>query len=214
MKVEIWSDVICPFCYIGKRRFEHALEKFAHKDDVELIWHSFELDPERKSEPGKSIHQMLAEKKGWTIEQAKEMNDHVTKMAKEVGLTYDFDKAIPVNTFKAHRISHLAAQHNVQNEMEELLFSSYFTKGVNIDEDNSLISLADKVGIDSKETEKMLKSDKYSHDVRQDEAEAREIGISGVPFFVFDRKYAVSGAQPEDVFLRTLEKVWGEATTS
>jgi|SRR6185312_5495663 len=214
MKVEIWSDVICPFCYIGKRRFELALEKFTHKDDVEIVWHSFELDPERKSAPGKSIHQMLAEKKGLSIEQAKEMNDHVTKMAKEVGLTYDFDKAIPVNTFNAHRISHLAAKHNVQNEMEELLFSSYFTKGLNIDDANSLISLANQVGIDFKETEQVLRNGDYNEDVKQDEEEAREIGISGVPFFVFDRKYAISGAQPEDVFIRTLEKVWEERSVS
>ena len=214
MKIEIWSDVICPFCYIGKRRFEYALEKFSHKDEVEIVWHSFELDPKRESVPGKSIHQMLAEKKGWSIEQAKEMNDHVTKMAKEVGLTYDFDKAIPVNTFNAHRISHLAAKHNVQNEMEELLFSSYFTNGVNIDDANSLVSLANQVGIDSKETEQVLKNDEYSEDVRLDEEDARELGISGVPFFVFDRKYAISGAQPEDVFIRTLEKVWEEGTVS
>ncbi len=214
MKVEIWSDVICPFCYIGKRRFEHALEKFSHKDEVEIVWHSFELDPERESVPWKSIHQIFAEKKGWSVEQAKEMNDHVTKMAKEVGLTYDFDKAIPVNTFNAHRISHLAAKHNVQNEMEELLFSSYFTKGLNIDDANSLVSLANQVGIDSKETEQVLKNSNYSEDVRQDEEEAKEIGINGVPFFVFDRKYAISGAQPEDVFIRTLEKVWEERTAS
>lgn len=214
MKVEIWSDVICPFCYLGKRRFEHALEKFSHKDKVEIVWHSFELDPESKSEPGKSIHQLLAEKKGWSIEQAKEMNDHVTKMAKEAGLTYNFDKAIPVNTFNAHRISHLAAKHNVQNEMEELLFSSYFTKGINIDDANSLISLAGQVGIASKETEQVLKQAEYGDDVRQDEEEAREIGINGVPFFVFDRKYAISGAQPEDVFIRTLERVWEESKVS
>lgn len=214
MKVEIWSDVICPFCYIGKRRFEHALAKFAHKDEVEIVWHSFELDPERESVPGKNIHQLLAEKKGWSVEQAKEMNDQVAKMAKEVGLTYDFDKAIPVNTFNAHRISHLAAKHNVQNEMEELLFSSYFTKGINIDDANSLVSLAGQVGIDSKETEQVLKENKYGDDVRQDEEEAREIGINGVPFFVFDRKYAISGAQREDVFIRTLEKVWEESKVS
>jgi predicted DsbA family dithiol-disulfide isomerase len=214
MKVEIWSDVICPFCYIGKRRFENALGKFGHKDKVEIIWHSFELDPERKSVPEMSIHKMLAEKKGWSVEQAKQMNDHVTEMASEVGLKYDFDKAIPVNTFNAHRISHLAAKHNVQNEMEELLFSSYFTKGVNIDDENSLIALTNQVGIDSKETEQVLKDNVYSSDVRQDEEEAREIGINGVPFFVFDRKYAISGAQPEDVFIRTLEKVWEESKVS
>lgn len=213
MKVEIWSDVVCPFCYIGKRRFENALKRFKHKDEVEIIWHSFELDPERQYIPGKNIHQMLADKKGWSLEQAKQMNAHVTEMAKEEGLIYDFDKAVPVNTFNAHRISHLAAKHKKQNEMEELLFSSYFTKGINIDDKSSLVHLSESIGIQSKEAELVLKGDAYGQEVRNDEEEARQIGINGVPFFVFDRKYAISGAQPEDIFLRTLEKVWGEAHT-
>ena len=210
MKVEIWSDVVCPFCYIGKRRFEKALEKFEHKDEVEVVWHSFELDPEREYVPGKTIHQMLAEKKGWTLEQAKEMNDRVSRMAKEVGLTYDFDKAVPANTFNAHRIAHLAAKHKVQARMEELLFSSYFTKGLNIDSEETLAELANEAGINRQEAERVLQSDEYALAVRGDEAEAGQLGITGVPFFVFNRKYAVSGAQAEGIFLQTLNALWKE----
>ena len=124
IKVEIWSDVMCPFCYIGKRKFENALSQFAHKDEVEIEWKSFQLDPTIVTDASKTVHQFLAERKGISPEQARQMNDRVTNMAKEVGLTYHFDKAIVANSFDAHRFSHLAKQHGVQNESEEVLFAS------------------------------------------------------------------------------------------
>jgi predicted DsbA family dithiol-disulfide isomerase len=207
MKIEIWSDVMCPFCYIGKRRFEAALEQFAHKKEVEITWKSFQLDPDMKTIPGKSINEYLAERKGWPIDYAKQMNERVTDMAKEVGLNYDFDKAVVANSFDAHRLTHLAKKHLVQDKVEEALFSAYFTEGKNIADHQVLIDLGAKAGLDKEEVEKMLESDLYSEGVKKDVGEAHQFGIRAVPNFVIDRKYTVSGAQPTEVFLETLNKI-------
>src|SRR5687767_543627 len=131
MKVEIWSDLVCPFCYIGKKQFENGLAAFTHNSQVEIKWRSFQLDPSMQYEPGKTIQEVLAEKKGITVDQAKQLNNRVSESARQVGLEYNLDKAIPANTFHAHRLSHLAAQFNLQNEMEERLFKAYFTEGKN-----------------------------------------------------------------------------------
>lgn len=210
MLIEIFSDIMCPFCYIGKRRFENALEKADFKNDIRVIWKSYQLAPEMKTDPSKNIHQYLAEHKNISIDKAKELNQYVTDMAKESGLIYDFSKAIPANSFNAHRLSHFALKHNKQKEAEELLFKSYFTEGKNIDDLTTLADIAAEAGLDRSEALNVLKSGAYAEEVENDQREAFEIGVRGVPFFVFNRRYAVSGAQPEEVFLNTLNKSYEE----
>lgn len=208
MIVEIWSDVVCPFCYMGKRKFEIALEQFQQRDEVQVIWHSFQLDPAAKRIPGKDIHDYLAAKYGRDREWAKERNDEVAAKAKEVGLEYNFDKAIPVNTFDAHRLIHLAVAHGLQGKAEERVFAAYFTEGKDIGDFTTLVSLGVEIGLDPEEVQTMLASTDYADSVKSDIEEAESLGINGVPFFVFDRKYAVSGAQPSHLFLETLHQVW------
>ena len=211
MKVEIWSDVMCPFCYIGKRKFENALAKFDQKDKVEVTWKSFQLNPEMKTEPGKNINQYLAEAKGWSLDEAKAMNNRVTGMAKEVGLNYDFDKAVVANSFDAHRFVQLAKKEGKGDAAEERLFKAYFTEGKNIADHNTLSTLASEIGMDGKEVETMLSGNENTEAVLADVKEAEQIGVRGVPFFVIDRKYAISGAQPEETFLKALNQALDES---
>jgi predicted DsbA family dithiol-disulfide isomerase len=210
MKIEIWSDVMCPFCYIGKRRFEASMAAFGNSQNIEIEWKSFLLNPELQTDPSKNIHQFLAEHKGISLEEAKGMNDYVANMAAEVGLKFDFDKAIPANSFNAHRFLHYTKIYGKQNEAEEALFKAYFTEGKNIDDANTLTEIAVTLGLDTEELAKDMSSDAFFQDVVMDVQEAREIGVRGVPFFVFNRKYAISGAQTLDVFVETLEKSFGE----
>ncbi|MDB5122662.1 MAG: disulfide bond formation protein DsbA [Mucilaginibacter sp.] len=210
MKVEIWSDVMCPFCYIGKRRFEDALGQFAQKDKIEIEWKSFQLNPGLVTDPEIKIDEYLADKKGWGLEQAKQMNTHVTQMAAEAGLTYNFDKAVVANSFNAHRVSHLAKKHGLGVAMEEQLFKAYFTDGKNIDDKETLVGLGSEIGLDTAEIKQTLETSAYADDVRRDIAEAQYLGIQGVPFFVMNGKYAVSGAQAVPVFEQTLEKAFDE----
>ncbi len=210
MKVEIWSDVMCPFCYIGKRKFEDALAQFLHKDKVQLVWKSFQLAPELKTQPDKNIHQFLSEYKGMSVEQAKGMNDNLTGLAKQVGLVYNFDTSIVANSFNAHRFTHFAKQYGKQNKAEELLFRSYFTDGENIDDYPTLIQLGAEIGLDTAALKTALEMGSYADDVKTDIYEARKAGVRGVPFFVFNRKYAISGAQESRTFLETLEKAFEE----
>lgn len=208
MKIEIWSDVVCPFCYIGKRKFEVALSDFKHANELEIIWKSYQLSPQMKTVPGKSIHQYLSEHKRISLEEATTLNNQVADWARQAGLQYNFDKAIPANTFMAHRFSHLARAQGVQNEAEEKLFSTYFTEGKNIDDVDTLAQIGAEIGIDAGLVKSTLKSDEYAEAVRNDIQEAYRLGLRGVPFFVFDRKYSVSGAQDSIVFLNTLEKAY------
>ncbi|MDN3580965.1 DsbA family oxidoreductase [Mucilaginibacter flavus] len=210
MKVEIWSDVMCPFCYIGKRRFEEALEQFEHKDEVEIEWKSFQLNPDMKTDPTININQYLADAKGWTLDYAEQMNNHVTQMAAEVGLSYDFDKAVVANSFKAHRFSHLAKKRGLGDKAEEALFNGYFTQGLNIDDNETLLKLGAAIGLDAAEVQQVLESDTYADAVKHDIAEAQYLGIRGVPFFVMNNKYGVSGAQAVPVFQETIEKSFAE----
>ncbi len=210
MKVEIWSDVMCPFCYIGKRKFEHALEKFPYKNEVEIVWKSFQLAPDMKTDPTKSISQYLAESKGWTLDHAKQMNDHVSKMAAEVGLEFNFDKAIPANSFDAHRFSHFAAKNGLQDAAEEKLFKAYFTEGKDTSDKNTLLEIAAEIGLNPEKTRTILNGNEFAENVLEDIHEAQMLGVQGVPFFVLDRKYAVSGAQPTEIFSQTLEKAWAD----
>ncbi|ALI98672.1 DsbA family oxidoreductase [Rufibacter tibetensis] len=210
MKVEIWSDVVCPFCYIGKRRFEKALEAFPAKEKVEVVWRSFQLDPDLKFVPGQSVHEYLGKRKGGTTADGKKMNDQMAAMAKEVGLNYDFDKAIINNTFDAHRLIHLAKNHQKQDEMKERLFEAYYTQGKNVGDLDTLVQLGEEVGLDGAEIRQALQSDAYAQEVQQDIYQAQQVGVRGVPFFVFNNKYAVSGAQPTELFQEVLDKVWDE----
>lgn len=208
MKIEIWSDVACPFCYIGKRRFETALAEFEHRDEVEVIWKSFQLDPEAQYSPGQTIYDHLAERKGWSPAQARETSAHVTEMARGEGLHYDFDHLVPANTFDAHRLAHLAAQHGWQDQAEERLFTAYFTEGKNIADPAVLGQLGVEIGLKSSEVSQMLASEEGSAAVQADIAEAQVLGIRGVPFFVFNRQYTVSGAQASGGFLQALQQAW------
>jgi predicted DsbA family dithiol-disulfide isomerase len=210
MKVEIWSDIVCPFCYIGKREFETALNNFTAKDKVEIVWRSFQLDPGLKQIPGQPVYAYMAKRKGIGLPEAKEMYDYMADRAKTVGLLYNFDKAIINNTMDGHRLSHYAADFGKQNEIEEKLFAAYYTEGKDIGELETLVKIGESVGLEGEKVRTMLQSDKYRQDVLQDQQTAQQLGVNGVPFFVFDNRYAVSGAQPSDVFRQVLEKTWEE----
>jgi predicted DsbA family dithiol-disulfide isomerase len=207
MKVEIWSDVMCPFCYIGKRKFEQALGQFPGNAAVEVEWKSFQLNPDMQTDPSKSINDYLAEHKGIPVARAKEMNERVTEMAAEVGLTYRLDNAVVANSFDAHRLSHFAKKYGKQDAVEELLFKAYFTEGKNTADHETLVSLAEEAGLQGEEVRSMLSGTDYSDEVNRDIYEASQVGARGVPFFVFDNRYAVSGAQPSEIFLQVLNKV-------
>jgi predicted DsbA family dithiol-disulfide isomerase len=208
MKVEIWSDVMCPFCYIGKRKFEAALENFESRNEVEVVWKSFQLNPALKTNPSKSVVSHLAESKGWTMEYANNSVNYVTEMAKNVGLDYHFEKAVVANSFDAQRLVHMAKQKGKSDLAEELLFKAYFTEGKNTADHDTLAELGTKIGLDAAEVKKMLEGPDFKSEVNNDILEAEQIGVSGVPFFVIDRKYAVSGAQDPSVFLNALTKAW------
>ncbi|GAB3794191.1 DsbA family oxidoreductase [Spirosoma humi] len=210
MDVEIWSDIMCPFCYIGKRKFEHALGQFAHKDQVNIVWKSFQLNPDMKTEPDKTINQYLAEVKGWSLAEAKQMNDRVTAMAREVGLSYDFDKAVVANSWDAHRLIQLAKQHGLGDAAEERLFKAYFTEGRDTSDHATLLELGLEIGLDKVAVEQLLSSHQFAEAVKQDVYEAQQVGARGVPFFVLNRRYAVSGAQQPETFLGALETAWAE----
>jgi len=210
MKIEIWSDVVCPFCYIGKRKFEKALEGFDQKDQVEIEWKSFQLDPEMAPVKGITVHQYLADRKGVSLEKGKEMNDYMSGIAKEVGLEYNFEKAVISNTLNAHRLLHYAKTKGVQQEAKERLFASYYTMGRDLGDLDTLGLIAQEIGLDPVVVSTMLDSDEFINEVKIDQYHASQIGVQGVPFFVFNNKYAVSGAQPSSVFSEVLEKVWQE----
>lgn len=210
MTVEIWSDVMCPFCYIGKRKFEAALAQFSQREQVEIVWKSFQLNPDLETDTSKSVQQSLAESKGWTLEQAGEAMSYVVNMAKSVGLTYHFEKAVVANSFDAHRFSHLAKKHGLQDAAEERLFATYFIEGKNTADHEVLTQIGIEIGLDADEVKKVLAGNDFTADVEKDIEEARQFRISGVPFFVFNRKYAVSGAQDSKVFLETLQKAFAD----
>ncbi|MBN8701442.1 MAG: DsbA family oxidoreductase [Bacteroidetes bacterium] len=207
MRVEIWSDVLCPFCYIGKRKFENALQQFKQKDSVIVEWKSYQLDPEFVSGDAKSYVDYLATRKGFSLQQVNQMFGNVTEMAQSVGLNYRFDNAIVANSHKAHQLTHLAKKHRKESEIEEALFSAHFIEGKDIGNEDILIAIAKSSGIDEQEAKTALQSNLYANDVAKDIEEATKLGVQGVPFFVFNRTYAVSGAQDSNVFLKTLEKV-------
>jgi predicted DsbA family dithiol-disulfide isomerase len=209
-KVEIWSDVMCPFCYIGKRKFEAALAQFPGRENVEIVWKSFQLQPDMKTDPTKNSIQHLAESKGWTMEYTRQAVANVVNMAKEVGLNYDFDKAVVANSFDAHRLSHYANSLGKGDAMEEALFKAYFIDGKNTADYVVLTALAVGIGLNEASVREVLQTNRFSDEVRKDIYESTQIGVSGVPFYLFNDKYAVSGAQDSKVFLQTLTKAYSE----
>lgn len=210
MKVEIWSDIICPYCYIGKRKFEAALAQFPHKDHIQVEWKSFQLAPDLKTQPNKNAFLYMGGERGKSVEQTQKMTSWVTQMAMQAGLTYNFDNTVAANTFNAHRFAHFAKQYGKQNEAEELLFRSFFTDGKNIDDYQALIQLGAEIGLDTIALKTALENNSYANNVEADIYEAQQIGVSGVPFFVFNRKLAVSGVQESATFIETLEKTYPE----
>ena len=206
LKVQIWSDIMCPFCYIGKRRIEEALSQFEHKEAVAIEWKSFELDAGFIPSPDDNLIEHLAEKYRKDTDWAQTMVDNMTQNAKTAGLDFHFEKAVLANSHNAHRLLHLAKKYNLSNELEELLFKAYLTDGKDLNNLDTLAELGIAVGLDAEAVAQVLHSDAYSKEVKQDIQQANAIGVQGVPFFVFYNKYAISGAQPTTAFLQTLEK--------
>ena len=204
LTVEIWSDVVCPWCYIGKRRFEAALADFPH--EVETVWRSFELDPGAPATREHTATAHLAAKYGMSVEQAQASHAQMTELAAAEGLEYHFETARGGNSFDAHRLIHLAAAHGLQAEAQERVMRAYFTEGVAIGDREQLVALAADLGLDADESRGVLESDAYADAVREDEHLAQRIGIQGVPFFVLGRRYGVSGAQPAEILVQALEK--------
>ena len=210
MKVEIWSDIMCPFCYIGKRKFEAALAQFAGRDTVELSWRSFQLDPELKAPIGTNVYQYLADRKGQTLAWSQAAHAHVTQAAAAVGLSYNYDRAVVANSFDAHRLIQFAKTQGLDDAAEERIFRAYFTEGCDIADQATLLRLGNEIGLETAALKAVLEGDAYAMEVREDCDTAAELGARGVPFFVFDRKYGVSGAQEPATFLQVLEKSHAE----
>jgi predicted DsbA family dithiol-disulfide isomerase len=206
MRIEIWSDVICPWCYIGKRRFEAALAAFPHKEEVTVIWRSFELDPKSPSRYSETLIEMLSRKYHVSLQEAENMNARVSSLAKEVGLDYRLSEARPGNTFDAHRLLHLAASRQIGDKAMERLMHAYFSEALPVGDRAALANLAPEFGISSNEALAMFESDAFVEAVRADEMRASALGISGVPFFVIDGKIGISGAQPVEVFAEALKE--------
>lgn len=210
LPVHVWSDIACPWCWIGKRRLEQALSRFAARDAVELTFHSFELDPSAKTNQEGTYAERLARKYRRTVEQAQQMIDDMTARAAADGVTIDFTRVQATNTFDAHRLLHFAREHGKQVELKERVMKAYFEEGLLVSDHDTLVRLASDVGLDGDAARGVLASDAYARAVRTDENEAAELGVSGVPFFVIGR-YGVSGAQPPEVLLEVFEKAREEA---
>jgi predicted DsbA family dithiol-disulfide isomerase len=208
--VEIWSDIACPWCYVGKRRFEAALAQFEHRDDVNVTWRSFELDPTAPAERTGDRAERLAEKYGMTVEQARAAEQRLTDVAAGEGLPFRFDIARGGNTFDGHRLVHLAETRGLQDEMKERLLRAYFTEGELMSDHDTLVRLAAEVGLDEQEVRELLAGDRYADVVRADERTAGELGISAVPTFVIDRQLGASGAQPPEALLDLLRQGWAK----
>jgi len=206
--VEIWSDIACPWCYVGKRRFEAALAAFEHADDVEVTWRSFELDPGAPAERAVSGAENLAEKYGMSLEQAQAMNAQMTEVAAGEGLEFHFERQRGGNTFDAHRLVHLAAEHGKQDAMKERLMRAYFTEGELMSDAATLARLAGEAGLPEAEVRELLAGDRFADAVRDDERTGAALGIRGVPFFVVDRKFGASGAQPPEALGQLLRHAW------
>jgi predicted DsbA family dithiol-disulfide isomerase len=211
MQVEIWSDVVCPWCYLGKRRFERALESFDHRDEVSVVYRSFELDPSAPAEVSTPTVELLASKYGMTAEQARDAQLQMEQRAAGDGLEFRMSDLRSGNTRDAHRLLHLAKERGRQAELAERLHRAYFTEQASIFDHASLTGLAVEAGLDRDEVTRVLASDEYGDAVDTDEAMAQALGATGVPLFVIDRRYGISGAQPPEVIVRALDQAWADA---
>lgn len=207
MKIEIWSDIMCPFCYIGKRHLENAMSAFPD-EQFEIEWKSFQLDPTIVPQPGKNVYEYLAERKGMSVEESKQMHAGVVERAAEVGLDYHFEKAVISNSLTAHRLIQLAKTNGLGDAIEETFFKAYFTDGRDLNDESTLVELSVSVGLNALDVKEVLQDETlFAQAVNHDISEAQQIGVRGVPFFVFDRKYAISGAQPITHFEQTIQEV-------
>ncbi len=211
MRIEVWSDVVCPWCYIGKRRLEAALERFPHRDDVEVVWRSFQLDPSAPEGETHALLPTLAAKYGRSLEEARAMVRQVEETAAGEGLRYRLADGVGGNTLLAHELLHLAAEHGLQGEMKERLLRAYFEEARSVFDVDSLVPLAAEVGLDEAEVRAALADSRHRTAVLEDAGTARALGAAGVPFFVVDRRYAAAGAQPADLLLQLLERAWADA---
>lgn len=211
MKIDVWSDIACPFCFIGKSTLDKSLANFAHSDDVVVTYHSYILNPAAPVEPDYDLYGYLANKFQTSREEAKSMNDQLTARAAELGAQWHMGKVIPSNTRDAHRLLHFALANGKQSELADRLFRAYFSEGLNVALPDVLVELATEVGLDGEQARAVLVSDEYSDAVDSDSRAAAGLGVTGVPFFVIDNKYGISGAQPEAVFDEALQNAWNEA---
>ncbi len=209
MQIEIWSDVICPWCYIGKRRFEQALAAFPQRDQVQVIWRSFELDPKAPRQYPGTLEEMLAHKYNVSPQQAAGMNARVTGIAQEAGLEYRLSQARPGNTFDAHRLLHYAESKGLGDRATERMMQAYFSEALPVGERAALARLAPEFGVTEAEALTLLEGNDYADAVRADEQRATELGISGVPFFAFNGQFGISGAQPLETFAEALREAAG-----
>ena len=210
MKVNIWSDIRCPFCYVGKKKFEKALAQFPHAEEIEVTWHSFQLDPNLVTQPDTNPYDYFSKAKGIPVIQAKAMHEHAKKAGKEVGIDFNFDESKVANSFRGHLLIQLAKKKNLADAMEEALFEAQFITGKNIDDEAVLLETGKSVGLTEEEVKNVLVSDEMAHAVAQDGLMARQLSINAVPFFVFNDKYGVSGAQQPEHFLEVLNKSFEE----
>jgi predicted DsbA family dithiol-disulfide isomerase len=214
MHVEIWSDLACPWCYIGMRRFEVALDRFEHRGEVEVTWRSFELDPNASAAPEGDRVERLARKYGTTRDMAEERQRQIAELAAADGLEMSFEQVRDGNTFDAHRLLHLAAAHGLQGAVNERLFRARFAEGVLLSEHAELERLGAEAGLPAAELSELLAGDRFADDVRSDERTAAELGITAVPFYVVDRGMGASGAQAPEVFDHLLERGWAQRTAT
>ena len=214
LRIDVWSDIVCPYCYIGKRRLETALARFEHADQVQVHWHSFELDPAHPKGHRRPVQETLAKKIGAPMTQIREMTRQVTAMAAEEGLTYTLDRAVSVNTFDAHRLNQFASQHGLGDHMHERLMKAHLCEGEVLDDLDTLLRLGVETGLPEEETHQVLHSTRYTDEVKADLHQARQLGITGVPFFVLNNTHAVSGAQSTDTFLSALRQAQAHASTT
>ena len=206
MQIDIWSDVACPWCFIGKRRFERALGAWEHRDEVEVTWHSYQLDPTLPEHYDGTETEYLASRKGMPVEQVRQMFAHVSTQAAGEGLQYDFDRLVVANSLRAHQLLHLAKAKGAADAVKDALLSGHFEHGVDIGDVEALVSIGTKAGLAEQEIRDALADERYLPAVRDDIAQAQQIGVNGVPFFVFDMRLALSGAQPAEVFTQALEQ--------
>lgn len=214
MKIEIWSDIVCPFCYIGKKRLEQALASFPHRDEVEIIWKSYQLHPQFPQDAaGIPAVEYIKNAKGLTKEETLAMMQQVQSIGKSLEIDFYFEKSLIVNTLNGHRLIHFAQEHGLGNILKERLLKAHFSEGVDVNDTNILVNLATEVGMDKKEVQEMLHSDRFTYEVTQDIQEGVNLGLRGVPFFVFNQKFGIAGAQPLEMFEQTLRQAYEDAKT-